>query len=198
MEETDPPAGLDTRDRKVSEDSRAPEGPRPALFHRSTWRKENREPREAAACLVSPDPEVTKVSQVFRVVRVCLDFPVSLSRAKDSRDSLDSRGDPDPRASRDRRERLESTGSPAYRDHGVTTVHLVYLATLESLVAPVVKGNLENRTGILEVLELKVSQEIQATQAVAVTTAPPVTTAFQDPPVSLERREVLEKAGGLE
>lgn len=50
-----------------------------ALFHQSSWRRETLETPEAAAFPASPDPEVTRVCQVYLVARVCLDFLVSLS-----------------------------------------------------------------------------------------------------------------------
>lgn len=172
---------------------------RPVLFTgQGLRRKENPESTEAAAFLASPDPEVTKVCQVCLVARVCLDFLVTLSRVKDSQDSLVSLGNQALQASPDRRENLESWDSPACLDQGVTMVHLVSLATLENLVGPVEKVYLEKVMVCLEFQDLKASPEIQASQVDVVMTALPVTTAFQEVQVSLDRREVLVKEDGLE
>lgn len=148
--------------------------------------------------LASLDLEVTRVCQVCLVVRVCLDFLVTLSRVKDSQDSLGSLGNQELQASPDQREKLESWDSPACLDQGVMMVHLVYLATLENLVGPVSKVYLEIVMVILEVQELKASQGLQAYQVAVPVMAPPVTTAFQEVQVSLEQRELLVKADGLE
>lgn len=153
---------------------------------------------EAAAFPVSPDPEVTRVCQVCLVVRVCLVFLVTLSRVKDSRDSLGSPGNQELQASPDQRENLESWDSPARLDQGVMMVHLVSLATLESLVGPVAKVHPEKVLVIPEVQELKASLEIQASQVAVPMTAPPVTPAFQEVQVFLDRREHLVKQDGLE
>lgn len=162
------------------------------------WKEVNQEHLEAAAFLASPDAEVTRVCQVSLVVRVCLDFPVTLSRVKDSRDSPGSTGSREVQATPGRREKVESWDSPARQDHGAMTVDLVSLATPESLVVPVEKVHPEKVMVILEVQELKASQESQVSQVAAPSTAPPVTTAFREVQVSPERREVLVKEGGLE
>lgn len=189
---------LDSLDRKVREDTLVFLACLVFLFHQGWWRKETLDTPEAVAFLASLDPEVTKVCRVYLGVRVCLDFPASLSRVKDSRDSPGFLGNPDLQAFLDQREKLESWDSLACRDHGVMMVHLVSLATLESLVNLVAKVYLESPMVILEGQELKASQEIQASQVVVPMMAPPVTTAFQEVQVSLEPRVVQVKEDGLE
>lgn len=189
---------LDTLDRKVREDTPVLLACPPFLFHQVLWRKEIPDSLEATASPASLDPEVTRVSQVSLVVRVCLDFLVLLSRVKDSRDSLVTPGHQAFLASPDQRERLELWDSLAFLEQGVMMVPLVSLVILESLVDLVPKVSLETAMDILEVLELKACQEIQATQVVVVAMAPPVTTAFQEVQVSLVQRELLVNQDGLE
>lgn len=198
LEEMDSPVVPDTPDRKVREDT--PVSPaRPLLLSdQSLWRKENLDSTEAAASPASLDPEVTKVCQGCLVARVCLDFLVTLSRVKDSQDSLVSPGNQALRASPDPREKLESWDFLACLDQGVTMVHLVSLATLENLVGPVEKVHLEKVLVIQEVQELKASLEIQASQVAVPLMALPVRVAFQEVQVFLERRELLVKGDGLE
>lgn len=185
----------DTPDRKVREDTRdAPACPL-HTSEQSLQRKENPEPPEAAAFLASPDPEVTRVCQVCPVVRVCLDFLVTPSRVKDSQDSLVTRGNRGRQGSQGRRVKLGSWASPACPDPGATTAHLVSLATPENSVAPVPKVHLEKVMVILEVQELKVSQEMQVSQVAGPTTAPPATAASREVQDTLERRELLVKEG---
>lgn len=198
LEETDYLAVPDTLDRKVREDILVPLACLVSLVHQSLWREESPEPLEVAAFLASPDPEVTRVCQVHLVVRVCLDFLVSLSRVKDSQDSLGSPGNQDLQASLDRREKVESMDSLACLDQGVMMAHLVYLATLESLVGLVAKVYPETVMVILEHQDLKASQEIQASQVAVALMVHPVTTVFQEVQVSLDRRELLVKEDGLE
>lgn len=188
----------DTLDRKVKEDTLDLLAYPLFHLHHGLWKKENQEPQELAAYLVSLDPEVTKVCQVCPVVRVCLDFPAMPSRVKDSQDSLGSQGVPEPQASLDQRERLEFLDSLAHLDQGVMTAHLVYLEILENLVVLVAKVNREIHLVILEVQELKANLEIQASQVAVPMTVPPVTTAFREVQVSLDLREVLVKQAGLE
>lgn len=141
---------------------------------------------------------MTRGCQVCPVVRVCPDFLVLPSRAKDSRDSLGFQGVRELLASPDRREKLESWDSPARLEQGVMMEHLVYLASLENLVVLEEKVNLEIVMLILEPQELKASREIQASPVAVAMTAPPVITAIQEARVSLERRELLVKEDGLE
>lgn len=180
----DSPAVPDTPGRKVTEVSKAPPACPLLRSEQSMWRKENLEPPAVAGFLASPGPEVIRVCRVSPVVRVCPDFLVTPSRVKDSRDSLGFRGDRDLRAFPDRRVKLESSGSPARREKGVTTASLVSPATPESSAGPVGKVNLESRTATPELQERKASREIQASQVAVATTAPPATTAFREAQVS--------------
>lgn len=164
----------------------------------SSWRRETLESLEATAWVDSLDPEATKVFLAFPGVRVCLDFLVLPSRAKDS---LESQGIPVSRAARDSlgpRVKLASWGSLACLDPGETMELLDSLETLESLVVLVGKVCLEIHLGILEVLAPKGSLEIQASQQALAAPVLQVTTAFQEVQDSLEPREHLVKAGGLE
>lgn len=198
LEEMGSLAVLDTPDRKVREDIQVCPACQVLAFRHSLWRKETQETPQEAAFLASLDPEVTKVCQACLVVRVCLDFLVTLSRVKDSRDSLDTPGNQEVQASPGRREKLESWDSPACLDQGVMTAHLVSLATLENLVVLAAKVYPETLLRILELRELKASQEIQASQVAVATMAPLATTAFQEVQVSLEGRELLVKQDVLE
>lgn len=198
LEEMVSQADQDSLDRKVTEDTPAPLVHPPLLIDQSLLRKENLEPLVSTAFLVSLDQEVTRVCQVCLVVRVCLDSLVLLSRAKDSLDSLDFQGGREAQASQDQRVKLESWDSLACLDQGVTMVPLVFLEILENLVVLVAKVNLEILLVILEVLEPKVSQEIQASQVDVAMMAPLVTTVFQDLQVSPQQREPLEKVDALE
>lgn len=150
------------------------------------WREENPETPVATAFLASPDPEVTRVCLVRPAVRVCLDFPVTPSKVKDSRDNAVTRDNRETPVSPGRRENMESWDSPARQDLGVTTVRPVSPATLENLVVPVEKVHPEKATGTPEVQELKASPEGQASQVAAAMTAPPATTAFPEFQVSLK------------
>lgn len=197
-EEMESLAVQDTLDRKVRGDTPASPVPLVLLIPQAMRRKETPVSLEAVAFLASPDPEVTKVCQAYLVVRVCLDFLVSLSRVKDSQDSLDTLGNQEVQAIPDRRENLESWDSPARLDQGVMMVHLVSLAALENLVFLAAKVYPETLMCILEVQELKACKEIQATQVALAGMAPLVTTAFQEVQVSLEPRELLVKQDGLE
>lgn len=60
--------------------------------------------------------QVIRVFQVSLVVRVCLDFLVTLSRVKDSGENLDFQDDRDLQATPDQREKLESWDSLARLD----------------------------------------------------------------------------------
>lgn len=189
---------LDTLDRKVSVGTLAPPAcPEKSIRH-STWRKETPETQEATDFPASPDPEATKVCRGCLVGRVCLDFLVMRSRVKGSRVSLGSPGCLELLATLDRRERLESWDSLECPEQGVMTVPLVSLATPENLVDQELRVYLETPSVILEVQVLKVSQEIQASQAAVLSTAVPVTMACQEGLVSLEQRVFLVKPGGLE
>lgn len=119
------------------------------------WRKENLERPEPAAFPASPDREVTRVCRVCLVVRVCLDFLVSLSRVKDSRGSLGFLGDLELQASPDQREKQESWVSLDRLEKGGMMAHLVYLATLEDMVVLVAKVNPEILLVIPEFQEVK-------------------------------------------
>lgn len=182
----------------MREDILAPPACPVSLSDQSLWREENLEPLAVAAFLASLDPEVTRVCQVHLVVRVCLDFLVSLSRVKDSRDSLGSPDNQELQASSDQREKLASWDSLACLDQGVMMVLLVYLATLESSVGLVAKVHPERVMVILERQDLKASQETQASQVDVAMMAHLVKTVFQEVQVSLERRELLVKQDGLE
>ena len=61
---------------------------------------------------------MTKVFQVYLVVRVSLDFLVMPSRVKDSGEILGSQGDREVQATPDQRENLESWDSLACLDQG--------------------------------------------------------------------------------
>lgn len=198
LEETVSQVDQDSLDRKVTEDTPAPLVHPPLLIDQSLLRKEDLEPLVSTAFLVSLDQEVTRVCLVCLVVRVCLDSLVLLSRAKDSLDSLGFQGGREAQASQEQRVKLESWDSLACLDQGVTMVHLVFLEILENLVVLVAKVNLEILLAILEVLEPKVSQEIQVSQVDVAMMAPLVTTVFQDLQVSLEQREPLAKVDALE
>lgn len=198
LEEMDFQVDLDSLDRKVREDTPALLACPVFLFHQSWWRKETLDFPGATAFLASLDPEVTKVCRVYLVVRVCLDFPALLSRVKDSLDSPAFLGSLELQAFLDRREKLESWDSLACQDHGVMMVHLVSLAALENLVDLVEKVCLEILMVILEGQELKACQETQASQVAVATTAPSVTTVFQEVQASLEQRVVQVKEDGLE
>lgn len=160
--------------------------------------EENREPPEGAVFLASLDPEVTKVCRVYLDVRVCLDFLVLLSRAKVSRESRAIPASRGCRASPDRREKLESWDFLAHLENGVTTGSLGSLEALENLVDLAVQEYLETASAIQEDQALKVNQESLESQVVAVTTAPPVTTAFQEVQVSPVPRGALVKQDVLE
>lgn len=192
-EEMDAPAVPDTLARKVTEGSAAPPACPLLRCEQSLWRKENLEPPAAAGFLASPGPEVIRVCPVCPVVRVCPDFLVTPSRVKVSRVSPGFRGDRVLQAFPDRREKLESLDSPARREEGVMMAHLVSLATLESLAGPVGKVNPEILTDTLELQVRRASREMQASQAAVATTAPPVTTVFQEAQVSPDKRGVLVK-----
>lgn len=82
-----------------------------SLAPRRSLRKENMETQASAVYQASPDPEVTKVSLVCLVVRVCLVCPVSRSRVKVFLESLVSLGSPGLQVSQDQRESPASTAS---------------------------------------------------------------------------------------
>ncbi|KAA8582742.1 hypothetical protein FQN60_006413 [Etheostoma spectabile] len=176
-EETDAPA--------VTEETPVPPASPFLLFQEMVIEKENQETPERTVFLASPDPEVTRVCRVSLVVPVCLDFLVMLHRAKDSRETRGSPGDQERQASLERREKLESWDSPACLDQGVMMAYLVFPATLENLVGLVAKGHPVKVTVILELQDLKASQEIQVSQVAVAMTALPVTSAFQEVQVSL-------------
>lgn len=198
LEEMDFQVDLDSLDRKVREDTPAVLVCLVFLLHQGWWRRETLDSQEAVAFLASLDPEVTKVCRVYLVVRVCLGFPASLSRVKDSLDSPGFLGSPELQAFLGRREKLESWDSLACQDHGVMMAHLVSLATPENLVDLVEKVYLEILMVILEGRELKACKEIQASQVVVATTAPSVTMVFQEVQASLEQKVVKVKGDGLE
>lgn len=194
----DSSGGLDSRDRKVREDSLDLPDCLLFLFQLSVWTKGNQEPPEQVVYRASPGPEVTKVFRVYLVVRVCLDFLVLLSRVKDSLAFPVIPGSLDFQVSLDQREKLESWDFLAHLAKGVTKACLVSLETLERLVDLAVQVSLEIASVILEDQELKAYQESQASQVAAVMTVPPVTAAFQEVQVSQVPRGVLGKEGVLE
>lgn len=85
------------------------------------------------------DPKVTRVSPDRPVARVCPDSPVTRSRAKVSRESPVTPGNRVPPATPGPRVNPASRDSPGRSGPEVTTGDLVSLATLENLVAQVLK-----------------------------------------------------------
>lgn len=98
-------------DRKVREVALADLVCLESLAPRHSWRKENMETQASAVYQASLDPEVTKVSLVCLVVRVCLVCPVLRSRVKVFLESLVFPGSPGLQVSQDQRESPASTAS---------------------------------------------------------------------------------------
>lgn len=163
-EEMDFQEDLDSPDRKVKEVTLAVPDLLALLPHRDLWRRETMATLVSVVYQASPDPEVTKVFPGCLVVKVFPDFLVLPSRVKASPECLVSLVSRDPQATPDRRERPESTGSLASLDQVEMMVLLVCLVIPESLADLVLKVFLESRMDIQEVLVLKASSEIQASQ----------------------------------
>lgn len=185
----------DTLDRKVTEATLVPLACRPSLIHRSMWRKENQEPLESAAFLASLVLEVTRVCQVFLVVRVFLELLVWLTKLKDSRECLGFLDDLAHQVFLDPKVKQESPDSLARLDQGVMMVHLVCLVILENLVVREAKVYLEKLMHILELQALKDSLEKQVTQVAPATMVLKVTVDYQEVQVTLEQRGLLVKEG---
>lgn len=189
---------LDFQDRKVREDTLALQVYLEFLLHLAVLTKEILETLVLMGSLASLDPEVTRVFQAFRAVRVFLDSLVLPSRVKDSPVYQASLEDSDFQGSQDQRVKLELLDFPALQEKGGMMVHRACLGTLGDLEYQELKACLVRVTVTREDQEPKVWWVNLATQVAEAMMEHPVTMVFQEFLVSLERRVLLGKEGGLE